>query len=739
MLKNEKGEEGKFLRKTSISALLVTLLAILLSVTVLPAAAQGGPNGPRTDNMLIHVYLNPDVENIELEAGTLNINDWPLSKEWIDKWAENPDIVMRSYAEIGMMEFDLNNQVWPTGNTMPRALDPSTGTYKHYIGTNPWDDEATEFRKALSHLADKDRYVSEILKGYGYRMDSCMPTPALGGYVPPDLVIYEYDPVKAGQILDAAGFVYGTGQWRVDPKTGNDLAPLEMYVRIDDPNRRAAGELFRDELRANGIPVNAHITEKSVCYKKCMVEYDYHIYTGGWSLTADIDFLYWLWSSEMYFGGTATSHLYGVGWSLNYPGYCSPGFDAEAMKLLVATDAAEIRPAAFDAQRYMAGDAAIISLWCSAAVKAYEAGFDGVVAQEGFGIDNYWTFLNMYKAGDDTIDYGFKSNVEAIHVVASEWLWDWNVIGLIYDAPIGLNPYNFADDYGWLVESWETGDYPGGKMYIEFTFRDDVKFHDGTSMTPYDYAFSCIFPRDCGPGIAWLITACTDIEEVQIHPTQNLNNHPDIVSNAALGTYDAKVIFAYPSYWALHWAGNMPVLNSGLWLSADTKYGWKFGDVVNWDPVDGSGPNAKGVRDYHLWNEDVNDNEIIDLVEDGTGAWKYKDTEKPEAISASTWISLEAHRNFVKTQTEISDYLAMSFHSIGDIDFSREINILDLSKIARALGTDDTYPWGTGWDEYNPDTDVFTCISWPEWILGDGYVDIDDLTIAAKGYGRIAG
>ena len=61
-----------------------------------------------------------------------------------------------------------------------------------------------------------------------------------------------------------------------------------------------------------------------------------------------------------------------------------------------------------------------------------------------------------------------------------------------------------------------------------------------------------------------------------------------------------------------------------------------------------------------------------------------------------------------------------------DINQDGNCNILDLSAVGRALGTDDTYPWGTGWDQYNPDADI----------NDDRQIDIDDLTIVAFHYGE---
>lgn len=61
----------------------------------------------------------------------------------------------------------------------------------------------------------------------------------------------------------------------------------------------------------------------------------------------------------------------------------------------------------------------------------------------------------------------------------------------------------------------------------------------------------------------------------------------------------------------------------------------------------------------------------------------------------------------------------------GDVDRDNDVDIADLSFIARALGTDPDWPHGTGWDEWNSDCDI----------NDDDKVDISDLTIAGKNYG----
>jgi hypothetical protein len=157
-------------------ALLLSVFAsmLLMSTQITPAFAQ---YGPRADELLIHVYLNPDAEFTDLQSGVLDITDWSLSKYWIDTFYGDPNIEMLNYDEIGLFEVDINHQRWPTGVTSPRDYDPLTDSYKHWQNETDglpgvdgegrdWDTIAMYFRRAIAYCVDKETIVSDVLKGY---------------------------------------------------------------------------------------------------------------------------------------------------------------------------------------------------------------------------------------------------------------------------------------------------------------------------------------------------------------------------------------------------------------------------------------------------------------------------------------------------------------------------------------------------------------------------------------------
>jgi len=659
-----------------ISVFLVCLMALGMAATVYGAA--------QTPNMLIHIFLSPDPENQALEMGTIDFNDWPLAKDWIDRWALMPETVtMRDYVELGMMEIDINNQKWPTGSS----------TSKFYSTSDTQSVKSVYFRKAVACLLDRDKIISDVLKGYGFRLDVPVP-PSQSAYM--DManytvegLIYNYNKTRAIEFLNAGGFTLGPdGEHRIDPTTGTYLSPLTFYIRMDDPNRRRAGEMLAAELQSVGIPVNAIVTEKTVCYKNVMVLYNYHLYTGGWSLSTVPDQYYDLYSSYTYYGPT-------VGWSNNYPGFCNHDFDYWATKVKYPATVEEAQEAAKVCGYLFLKYCAIVPMWSAKAVKAYRTGWDGVVNNVGYGTDNYYTFLNAHKTGDDTIDYGFKSNIEQLNVIHSQWVWDWDVLGLIYEGMVGNNPFSQSPTEGFIADSWTLGSWDasgvGGDTdatYINFHIRDNIYWHNATGqprrqLTADDVAFSFNYTKACGTGVAWNYPLVEKLDHVTVNG------------------WNVTVYYSKKSAWAFLWAGGLPIINPDIWSNVE--------------------PSSAGTEDPTV--SDVNHDGVTDLIEDGCGAWIY-------TAKTDTSVSLVADQQYYLSADYISTRLGQMFHDgAGDIDSNGVVNVKDLGAMARALGTNINMTNGTGWNQYNPNCDL----------NHDGVIDLTDLAVVTTNYGKTMG
>lgn len=736
--------------------LMIAFVSILTSSLWVHSVFSTGTYGPQMDKLHISIFANQYLEFESLKSNGIDIVDWPLDKDHIDYFASHPsEVTMRDYAEIGDYAIAIYNQKWPTGvgdkpgDTL--TYDPKTKSYKHYFDpTNEWDRRAWGFRLALQYLMNKDYVKTDVLKGYGYIMDTYMPVPSLAGYLDmtnltnsnfvykvfnsdpgvqiPSLV-YKYNTTKAAEILNAAGFVLQNPSQPPDPVTNprmdprkSPLAPLDaliFYVRLDDPQREAAGLKLADDMKAVGIPVNVKDVEKTVAFKAVMVEYNYHLYTEGYSFGADPGLLYETFSSSQYWAPT--------GWSGGYQGFCHNGsavslpeewgFDYYVDRTYHATSKEEaiaaVKPATYLFNKYAAG----IPIWSAAGVKAYRTGWTGTVNLEGYGLDigtggQYcWSFLNMYNpspAVADTIRWGFKSNPEGFNVISAEWVWDWNVLSLVYDSLLVRNPYDLSKDFGFMVTSWSSGtwnwtDDEGlhNAVYADFALRPGIKFHDGNSLTPEDVKFSLEFTRDCGPGVAWNYPTVMDVENVTI-----------------TGSNSVRVYYNVVTPWVLHWSGYMPILEKAIWMAANTKFGWGY------NPVTHTFVDSSKVRSYHPWESgalgDANNNGVIDLREDGTGPWKYVDAD----TKLMEWVELEAWRQFYIDQDEVTNYLAQAFHDVGDVNKNGQVFSEDLGAVS--IDMFKHIP------PANPDADLRP-------VILDNYIDIEDLAWVGIHFDKYSG
>jgi ABC-type transport system substrate-binding protein len=699
--------------------------------------------------MLIHIFNSVAAElgsfGSSTGADAIDFVDCLLDSTYLASWGMSSNVVLKSFSAMETFQIDINNQRWPTGVTEPRTLDPETGTYKHWYGSNePWDTKARDFRKALAYLANKGKWINEILKGYGHRLDTVVPIGALAGWTDyADLrskgYLYDYNPLTAASVLDAAGFTQGTTanpyydpgtlgsaqKLRTDPRYGGDLESLVFYIRMDDVLRRDMGRDLTAELRKAGIQVNAVETDKSVCYSQVMVLYDYHLYTGSYTnLDADIaNSLYNLFHSSKYWGGTPTSHYDGTGYSNNHIGFVDATHDTWLEQCKNGGSFSEVKAGCLKAQEREAELVHSIPAYDRMGAKAVKAGWTGVINQAGWGFDNRWSFLNGINTvdtplnpADGEIDYGFRSFLEDPNPVASEWPQDRQLINSIYDSMLGRNPYDLSMEYGFMAESWN---YNSAEKYALFTLRSELTFHNGDPVTPEDVKFSIEFNKACGPGVS------------STYGNMELIDHVNTATDeVGLGPRDVKVYFNSASYWALHWAGFQYILNHNVWMEANADLGWGYyRGLTDFNLF----TNRFWVRNYLPWEVDSDGDGYSDYKEDGSGPFVFGDwAPRPGPITAATSVALTAFNNYAIPQSAISAFLGWAYHMCGDVNNDGRINNADGNDITRALGTDSSMlPWGNGWNQYNPDADIYTgtwdMVNHQPLVIGDGHINFLDI------------
>jgi ABC-type transport system substrate-binding protein len=510
------------------------------------------------------------------------------------------------------------------------------------------------------------------------------------------------------------------------------------------------------DLETNDIPVtDYYIEHKEICFKNVKVDYNYHLYTGGWVLCPPADYLHHLFHSSMYW--------YPVGWSSNYPGFCHTLADQHLNDVKYSPDIPSILAGVGNATFLLNKYVPSIPLWSSASATAYLTGWDGTINMVGKGKGNYWTFFNMrWTAGPPktTINWGFWSAPMDLNVITAEWKWDREILGLIYESLLILNPYNLGDLEGMLATSWSTGTWDGTKVYVDFTLKSGVKFHDCSTLTAEDVKWSMEFMRDCGFGVAWTHPVENGGTHLETSNLEDLHN-VTVLTPGEGGT--VRVYFSSSSLWALRWAGSMPILNPKVWQAADAHYGWGYhasnhsftGDrflVRNFHPH-----STDPADDFYDVNtQSAGSDGLPDLCGDGTGPWVFLSPGPAPELSqfidlvafrpgnpSTPWITCQHHLS----QAGVAAYLIQKFHEIGNVNYPGSVNqaaylglgigtdevidvVPDLQLIEHAAGcTSGTCPAGIGWNDWNEDADINS----------DGFVDAMDYTTAAFNLGKTAG
>lgn len=568
--------------------------------------------GPRADRLLIKLYPSFDNACVGMENNEIDLMDTPLTQEMIEKWSQPPyneSIKLASYPEFGMYEIDINN------NPNPYLGNPPDPEYPNPVYPNPCG--MSEFRHALAHLIDRQYIADHIWNGSAVPMYTVIP-PSQSQYVHSEIrpggqlenLTHPYDLQEAAAILDAAGFPVGPDGWRYWDRNGNEVKDsdeeleLAFYIRYDDPRRSELGNWFADQLESE--PVKVHVMKRIFAVEPVFLLKNYHLYTGDWSLGVDPDHLV-LWHTDYYWH---------PGFPYNYGAVNCSEFNSWCDRVVYASSFEEAEQSCIKAQEALASPNCVgcIPVVCSVdteAVKQRYTGtpdttdkedqwegqyWKGVVNTSLGGLHNRWTLLNMHPecspVGDGenmTVRWGFKvDKLGRLNPLYTDWVWDWNVLNLIYDSLLIRDPYTQkwkpdlckSFDYGTWVDPF-TGETKGK---VIFELRDDVYWHDGVKFTAADVRFSLHELPQILQRIGPLLSP--------IPPPE-----PVILECDILGPYIVRVLLNINCIWPLSDVGSTVVLPKHVWdplLESYTETG--LPDITGFSPD----PNLIGTGPWRL-------------------------------------------------------------------------------------------------------------------------------------------
>jgi ABC-type oligopeptide transport system substrate-binding subunit len=518
--------------------------------------------GPMTSSLRITPYGSQEVAYEAFKTNEIDFMDSALNSSQIEE-LDAIDPNMTTYDRVpfidrGIREIDMNNMKFPTNDT--------------------------QFRKALEFCFDKDDFVAVTTSAV--RMDSPIAWTADWNN-PYCSNLYSYNLSAAESILDAADYVdRDSDGWREGPN-GQEII-LDFYIRQDDADRIAMGTLFAANLESVGIRVNARITTRSVCFQKVLGEFDFHLYTGAWAVTSGIGPVVFDFSNLYYSDFAQTSPF-----SSNYVGYSNPEFDFHIDRLLNASDIGDPYTSCtakyhlYECQKILMDDAAIIPVFTYANYGGYGAAWENVVDEEGVGPWSWFTMLNTFKQGEDTINWGVVDDIQSFNVmVPNIGNGDWHILDKIYDKLLKINPYNVSTYEPWMAKDWTVGEwiYQGEPAtWIEFKLREDMYWQDiapkadrhtpnGTTLL-VDGAYD---EKVMADDIIFTIYALRDTPDA---PYSQLV--ADVVSAEEVNPYTVRIYYSvHWPLWALLWTGDIPLMPEHIWEPIFLE-----GDILEFDPL----------------------------------------------------------------------------------------------------------------------------------------------------------
>jgi len=433
------------------------------TATAAPVTTQSFPStGPLPDSLIFKMYTDPIAEYYALKTGEIDVMDWPIDKTQIpDALAQQTagHLNLSQQADLGFFFFAMN------------------------CAHNPIN--YTSFRTAIAQLVDKSTIVSTGLGGYGFQLNTVVPKAVYGAFGFTNVTTWAYNAALANATLIAGGFSHATGSW-VTPR-GTPMPTLQFYYRNDDPPRNLAGQLLDAQLTALGIPHVTHPGDATLINAHVYTGYDYDIGTAGWTLGADPTYLY-----DFFNSGSPPTY--------NFVFYSNSTYDYWSGKMIKDPTYAEVLHDSYMCQAILAQAEPYIPLYERELITGARTSWTDWVDMVGTGYMNFFSLMQAHPRGSaygGTMSVGLEQAVQSLNIVTAQWVWDWDVIGMIYDTLAARDPTTLAWE-PWMAQNYTLTTcalpsvnpaYQTG-LRIDWWLRSNLTWHDGYPVTSADVNFT---------------------------------------------------------------------------------------------------------------------------------------------------------------------------------------------------------------------------------------------------------
>ncbi len=226
---------------------------------VLEAFDQWHGGAPKLKHVVLRVIPDATTRVLELRRGTVNFEVNSIPFENVSEFDKSPDF----------------------------KVDKQAGSVYQYLAFNLRDPILSKLkvRQAIAHAIDRQRICTDLLRGYAVPTDTMM---AKGHWARADnLPAYPYDPNKARQLLDEAGYRAGPDGTRftLSFKTSTD----------SEANLRA--QMIQQMLKQVGIDVKIEASEFGT-FLDAISKGNFQMYSLSRNGVQDPDFYYVIFYSK---------------------------------------------------------------------------------------------------------------------------------------------------------------------------------------------------------------------------------------------------------------------------------------------------------------------------------------------------------------------------------------------------------------------------------------------------------
>jgi peptide/nickel transport system substrate-binding protein len=410
------------------------------------------------DSVKFIQYLDENTALEEVRNGNLDIYYYRISSDRLEN----------QRSRDGLEVFD------STGGSYSILVNPAESNE-----FNPFSIKDVRF--ALNYLIDRKLIVNELLGGYG--------APMISYYSPSDpeyLTIIEqletfnfrYNPILAEEMISNAlkekGAIKSNGQWEINRK------PIEItiFIRSDDPVRKAIGEILSSELEKIGFTVKKDYGDLNkafvVVYGSDPSEMKWNLYTEGWARSAFVKY-----------DSVGLSQMYAP-WFSNMPGFNDPSYwnyknehlDVITQKIYTGDFQSEEQRADLIQDAIAEGIDQSVRIFLASKIDQYVANekMNGIVNDLGAGVPSRFTPINS-RSNDKELVIGVKQIYQGAWnpVMGLSDSYSRQIWGIISDPITFKHPFTgktFPVRADWDVET--AG--PNGKLDLP----DDAIMWDPT-------------------------------------------------------------------------------------------------------------------------------------------------------------------------------------------------------------------------------------------------------------------